>query len=342
MDTSHIHHTLQHTATYCNALELCTWRLPSSPTVIHCNTLTATHCDTILVYLVTTHCGTYCNIFQHSNTLQHTACRPCRHRLHHTLQDTWRQCNPMRVDFVSIACITHGTPRNTLQLTATHCNPLQHIATHCNPLLKTATHCNPLRIDLVSIAYITHCSTLQPIATHHKKLQPTACLPTLSASPTSHTATHCNTLQHTKQNCNPLQTTACLPCQHRLHPVQRMSSTHTPTFTTPVATPTATASPENEKGACNWIVSESLHANMYTCIHVYIYIYIMCIYIYYVHIYIYKYVYVFVYVYMYMYTYTYTYIYIHITYYIHIYTYTCTYIYIYIHTWTYIFMYVGI
>ena len=171
-------------------------------------------------------------IYQHCNTLQHTAthCDTLRHTAtpatictierrvegHGIGDETYHQCN---------------TPQHTATH-ATHCNklyrreswyrwwdlpPLQHAATHCNPLQHSATLCNKLyRKEIVPKTSVSrvmgdeayhHCNTLQHAATRCNTLQ--------------HTATHSNTLQHTATHCNRLyRKAACPGCWYRWWVVQ--------------------------------------------------------------------------------------------------------------------------
>jgi len=70
------------------------------------------------------HIAPYYNIWQHTNTREHTAIH-CS-----ILQHTATHCNTLQ----------HSTTLyNTPQHTATHCNTLEHTATHCNTLQHTAT-----------------------------------------------------------------------------------------------------------------------------------------------------------------------------------------------------------
>ena len=84
----------------------------------------------------------HCNSLQ---LLQHTAthCNCCNTL--HTWQYGYARCT-----------------RNSLQLTATHCNSLQHTATHCHTTHTFVMRRRPLHSCLTA----THCNSLQHTATH--------------------------------------------------------------------------------------------------------------------------------------------------------------------------------
>jgi len=125
-DYNKLPHTLQHTATHCNALQ---------HTAPHCKEISLPEDFWQMSRLqTTTHCHTHCNTLQqtaihsatHCITLQHTATH-----LHHTAKRALFQGT-------SDNCPAY-TLQHTVTHNATHCNTLQHTATHCNTLHHTAT-----------------------------------------------------------------------------------------------------------------------------------------------------------------------------------------------------------
>jgi len=145
-------------------------------TKYHCNTLAATHCNTLQ------RTATHCNAPQHINVNAEQAA------------DTTRGIPVTRIDKISL----QHARCNTLQRTATHCNALQHTATH---KYKCGTGCRYYAWHSRDSYWqnITATRSLQHTATHCNALQ---C-----------TATHCNTLQRTATYCNALQRTATHKCK---------------------------------------------------------------------------------------------------------------------------------
>ena len=107
-------HTLLHTATHCNTLQLTATR-----------TATAREPTRLLFALAASGVGaTHTAIYY--DTLQHIA--TC--------------CNSKGANTTVVGANGLLCWINKLQRTVTHCNTLQDTATHCNTLQDTATHCN--------------------------------------------------------------------------------------------------------------------------------------------------------------------------------------------------------
>jgi len=106
-----LQHTMQHTATHCNALQ----RI-------------ATHCNT------PQHTTTYYNTLQNTATIAAGA-------------GMLQQDHLILKNKVPSHCISNILQHTaiTLQHTATHCSALQHTAAHCNTQQRTATHCNKVQ-----------------------------------------------------------------------------------------------------------------------------------------------------------------------------------------------------
>jgi len=174
-----LNHSLQHTATHCNALQhIATHCNTLQHTTTHCNT--AAHCnrgmeaaDMVFQSLAATHCNTLQHTATHCNTLQQTATHTATHfNRGMGAADMVPQSLILKVlaetgthILISFTTLQHtATHCNTLQHTVAYCSTLQHTAAQCNTLQHTATHCNTLQ--LVTHTYLlTHTHTP---ATHCK------------------------------------------------------------------------------------------------------------------------------------------------------------------------------
>jgi len=216
-------HTLQHTATHCNALQ-----------------------KVILHYSTPQPAATHCNKLQHSpNVANQSETHTATH--HNTLQCTAACCIALQHAATSCNTLQHpATGCNTLQQAATHCNKLQHslnVVSQSQPFESEPSAIHPVPLnDLMSHFWQIQChmqclwmtwsqsspsealhvpsndltSQLEPFESH----KGTGCasewlngskkevnqvvlrlwvIQTRSPSPNTlqHTATHCNTLQHT-------------------------------------------------------------------------------------------------------------------------------------------------
>ena len=221
--------TLQHTAAYCNTLQLSSdltfekvYYIGSCYLFIHRLQHTATHCNCAVGWLLRTSTTSYPCVCSHihCNTLQHTATEQWADfwvyrvvflvMFIHVLQHTATYCNVQTCntlqlsseltfqkffDMVSLCMFTH-----TLQDTAAHCNTLQHTTTLCNwaaswVSTRSSTWCT-------FISSHTHCNALQHTATICNWVASWISRRSTMWCPFISSHTHCNTLQHVASHCD--------------------------------------------------------------------------------------------------------------------------------------------
>jgi len=142
-----LHHSLHHTATHCNSLQLTATTHSSIDNNTHSQSpsLTAKHCNSLQ---------------QHTAALTKIT---LSHSLHHSLQHKTTHCNSTQQQSPSHSI----TIFITLQYTATHCNNTQQQSPSHSSTVST-THCNTLQ--LTATAHSSSFVTLHRNI-HHARVQ---------------------------------------------------------------------------------------------------------------------------------------------------------------------------